>query len=267
MSTKEVAAQFDQISQVYDSTRDPLDPTTLDSLEAALHRDGVRRILEVGVGTGRIAHPLTDRGFEVVGVDASWGMLGHARAKGLPALVRGSAYTLPFRDQSFDATLFVHVLHVLEAPERALAEAVRVSRRGAYAVVRPKPAEAASETDVEQPRRRVAEELRKAGFDVKDGGGPMRADRRLLATFPPEELRVLSDREVTEPLARRLESVARRGNRHTLTIPESALAAAVATVRAEVGDREITYRRVEALANWSRAPEAPATSPAGLGSP
>ncbi|MGI0139657.1 MAG: class I SAM-dependent methyltransferase [Thermoplasmata archaeon] len=265
MSTKEVAAQFDQISKVYDQTRDPLDPATLEALHRVLGSAGVHGLLEVGVGTGRIAAPLISRGVEVTGIDASEGMLHRAHSKGIARLVRGSAYALPFPERAFDAALFVHVLHVLETPERALAEGVRVGRAGAFAVVSNPSAGSSRGTSVEEPRRRVMEELRAAGFDLPDRGGPARADRRLIERSPPQEMTILGERDVTEPMSRRLESVALRGNRHTLAIPPAALDAAVAKVRAELGDREITYHRVEALARWTQLPslsagEAPASS-------
>lgn len=43
--------------------------------------DGVEVLLELGVGTGRVALPLADRGFRVIGVDDSAEMLGRLRDK------------------------------------------------------------------------------------------------------------------------------------------------------------------------------------------
>jgi len=42
---------------------------------------GVRRVLDAGCGTGRVAIELARRGLDVVGVDADPGMLSAARAK------------------------------------------------------------------------------------------------------------------------------------------------------------------------------------------
>ncbi|MGB6443152.1 MAG: methyltransferase domain-containing protein, partial [Thermoplasmata archaeon] len=98
MPTREIAAQFDQISLVYDETRDQLDGATIEGLADALRRAGAESILEVGVGTGRVAKPLAERDVAVTGLDASIGMLEKARKKGLLGLVRGSGYHLPFRD-------------------------------------------------------------------------------------------------------------------------------------------------------------------------
>ena len=49
---------------------------------------GSRRVLELGVGTGRLAMPLAARGLDVVGVDASPEMLDRLRAKEGAAAVR-----------------------------------------------------------------------------------------------------------------------------------------------------------------------------------
>jgi SAM-dependent methyltransferase len=57
-------------------------------------------VLELGVGTGRLAAPLVEAGLAVVGLDASAAMLARCRARtrGAPAhLVRADMATLPFR--------------------------------------------------------------------------------------------------------------------------------------------------------------------------
>jgi ubiquinone/menaquinone biosynthesis C-methylase UbiE len=256
MALQEVAAAFDQISAAYDATRDPLDPATLSALAEQLRHRGVHRILEIGVGTGRIAGPLSDRGFEVTGLDASRSMLAVARSKGVPRLVRGNAYRLPFSDASFDGALFVHVLHILERRREAIAEAERVGRHGAYALVHPgrDPGERSPPEESEDPRRIVFRYLAEAGYPVPRGSeGPRARERRLLAELPPDDLEVISDREVTEPLALRLRMLEQRANRQTLTIPPEVLRRATEKARAEIGDRTVTFRRVEALAHWSRS--------------
>jgi ubiquinone/menaquinone biosynthesis C-methylase UbiE len=255
MPTSTVAREFDAISPEYDATRTPLDPATMDGLARALHDHRVRRILEVGVGTGRIAGPLEDRGFEVTGVDASPGMMALARRKGLQRLVRGSAYRLPFADASFDAALFVHVLHVLDDPPLALHEADRVGREGAFALVHPE-TEATVDGPAREPdegRRAMFRALAREGIAPPTSrGGPRARERRILDLLPPDELIVLTDTEVTVPLSDVLRMFERRASRHALHVPEDVLARAVASARAELGDRTTTFRRVEALASWSR---------------
>jgi len=87
-------------------------------------------LLEVGIGTGRIAVPLAEAGVQVVGVDVAREMLARLRARRseLP-VVRAAATPLPFRANAFDGVLFVHVLHLLGDPGAAL--------RAAHGVLRP----------------------------------------------------------------------------------------------------------------------------------
>ncbi len=251
MRTSQVAREFDAISPAYDSTRDPLDAVTLTALASALREAGVRRLLEVGVGTGRVASPLIEQRFDVTGIDASRGMLGRARSKGLTRLVRGSAYQLPFRDDTFDATLFVHVLHVLEEPELALREAGRVGRNGPFALVHPADAHPGERTAADSARRMLLEELQNHGVSIPDRGSPMRREREILARHPPNQLTVLSERDVTESLARRLDRFASRAHRWSLKIPPEVLERSLASVRERVGNQQVTYHRTEALAVWS----------------
>ena len=258
MPQKEVVEAFDQISTVYDATRDPLDAGTVDAMASHLKERGIRSILEVGVGTGRVSLPLLARGFEMTGVDASRRMLSFARSKGLHRLIRGDAFRLPFADGTFDTTLFVHVLHLLERTSEALAEARRVSRRGVSALVHPNDPRRSdpAEGRTLDSRKIVYRYLAREGFPVQDrDGGPRAREHRLLNELPPDELVVLSDREVTERLSKQLDVFERRGSRHTLSIPEDVLHRATEAARAEIGDRTVTYRRIEALAIWGRRPD------------
>lgn len=79
--------------------------------------DESTRVLEPGVGTGRIALPLTDAGCHVVGLDLSADMLRAlaGREQEKLALVRGDVTALPFRDDAFDAAICVHVLHLVDS--------------------------------------------------------------------------------------------------------------------------------------------------------
>ncbi len=273
MPLERAVAEFDQISPVYDATREPLDAAAVRSIATALRGWGVHRLLEVGVGTGRIAGPLAAEGFEVTGVDASRRMLSLARAKGLGRLVRGSAYRLPFADRALDGALFVHVLHVLEDPRAALAEACRVTRRGAAALVRPSRPRAGPETERPNARRLVVEYLRREGVPVPERAGRwggMGRERELLTAAPPDRLITISEEDVTEKVAEQLAMFERRASRWSLSVPPEQLARAVAAAREQVGDATRTYHRVRALAFWSAPPTAAASlpgSPFGTGVP
>jgi SAM-dependent methyltransferase len=259
MPGKGVPAAFDEISAVYDATREPLEESTLDRVAHDLRARAIGSLVEVGVGTGRVAVPLIQRGLQVTGLDASAGMLARARGKRIERLVRGTAYALPFADRAFDAALFVHVLHLLDDPATALREACRVARQGALAIVRPLAAgrPGGFEGSPADPRQIVYDLLAKQGYAVPARErGPRVREARLLRSLPPDRLEVVADREVTEPLARRLDMLARRGSRHVLHIPVDVLKRATDEARTRVGDRTITYRRVEALATWTQVPAA-----------
>ncbi|UCE92342.1 MAG: class I SAM-dependent methyltransferase [Methanobacteriota archaeon] len=119
---------FDHVADVYDETRAYAQGVT-DLIGEALERvvSKESRLLEVGVGTGRTAHPLTERGFDITGVDISTGMLSKARAKGLRRLLIADATALPFADLAFDHVLSAHLTHLISDWRHALAEIGRVA--------------------------------------------------------------------------------------------------------------------------------------------
>jgi SAM-dependent methyltransferase len=89
-------------------------------------------VLDVGCGTGALAQRLAERGYDVVGVDPSAGMLGvmRARAPGVRA-IEASGTALPFEPDSFDVVLTVATMHHIADPaavRQTLAEMVRVCR-------------------------------------------------------------------------------------------------------------------------------------------
>jgi ubiquinone/menaquinone biosynthesis C-methylase UbiE len=269
MSNREIRRSFDQISPVYDATRDPPDPATVTRIARELRRAGVHSILEIGVGTGRIARPLTDRGFEVTGADLSLGMLGRARKKRLHRLVRASGYRLPFAPRSFDATLLVHVLHMLERPGAVLREAARVSRVGTFALVNPRgrrrrigirPTE-------ESPHRLLAEVLAASGHPIAASRNLPRRERRVLERLPPDSMRVVEERDVTVTVASRLDRLGRRGHRNLLHIPPKVLRRAVRIAKRRAGDRTVTSHQVASLAMWRADRRRGGTATARTGAP
>ncbi|TRO62019.1 class I SAM-dependent methyltransferase [Candidatus Bathyarchaeota archaeon] len=94
-----------------------------------------RRILEVGVGTGRIAVELAAKGATVYGLDVSTKMLEEterkAKERGVQVrVVKGSGERLPFRDAQFDAVIIMRVLAHVKAPKKFVEEAKRVTKPG-----------------------------------------------------------------------------------------------------------------------------------------
>lgn len=90
------------------------------------------RILDLGAGTGRFAHLLSETN-AVVALEPSEEMLAASRGKGPFERVRGDGHRLPFRRDVFDATLLVMVLHHLADFPAAMREVARVSRRAILA--------------------------------------------------------------------------------------------------------------------------------------
>ena len=100
--------------------------------------DATHRVLDVGCGTGGFTAAIAKRsGAEVVGCDRSPSLLEHARRTSAAAeWVEGSAERLPFADESFDRVVMSLLLHQVNEPAQAVAEAFRVLRRSGALVVR-----------------------------------------------------------------------------------------------------------------------------------
>jgi SAM-dependent methyltransferase len=126
---------FDRAAGFYDATRglpDDVRDTLADALAAELQGRGT--CLEIGVGTGRIAIPLHQRGVRLVGADVAPAMLtrlvDNAGGSRPFPLVLGDATRLPVETGSVGAVLVSHVLHLLANWQVAVDEAVRVLGEG-----------------------------------------------------------------------------------------------------------------------------------------
>ncbi len=128
---------FDRAASYYDATR-ALDPDLAVKLTDALERE-IRavgdRVLEAGIGTGRIARPLAERGIRVAGVDISRLMMDQLVAQLTPQhvapdLLLGDASKLPLADASYPAIMVCHVLHLIPDWKAAVNEMRRVLRPG-----------------------------------------------------------------------------------------------------------------------------------------
>jgi len=107
---------------------DELEKDILDWLLREFPRPG--NVLEIGCGTGHFSRWLGGQGLAAVGLDYSPAMLAEARALDSVPLVWGDARRLPFTDGAFDLATFITTLEFLTRPQEALAEALRVARRG-----------------------------------------------------------------------------------------------------------------------------------------
>lgn len=123
---------FDRVAEVYDATRGvppEAERAIAEGIVAAL--GDAQKLLEVGIGTGRIAVPLAKRGVRVTGIDLSSKMLGVLRGKRNDIDVTlAEAGRPPFRAGAFDAALFVHILHLVPDAEATVRAALGVVRTG-----------------------------------------------------------------------------------------------------------------------------------------
>ncbi len=127
---------FDRAADYYDETRG-FPPGEEGHIAALYGRAGnltaSSRVLEVGVGTGRIALPLAAHVRAVVGIDLSHAMLNrlHAKQRGEPVYIAvGDATRLPLPSCSVDAVAAAHVFHLIPDWSAALREVARVLRPG-----------------------------------------------------------------------------------------------------------------------------------------
>lgn len=109
--------------------------------ETAALIDGSMTVLEAAGGTGAISLEAAKKAKRVVCTDLSTPMLKRAHSK---ARARGfaniayktcSIFDLPFKDESFDCAIAANVLHLLDEPQKAVAELHRVTKRGGIIIM------------------------------------------------------------------------------------------------------------------------------------
>ena len=132
---------FDRASHYYDRTRAlPADAAAAVTDLLLGELSGRGRVLEIGIGTGRVGYPLHRSGLELYGIDISAPMLDKLREKpggsNLPTALADST-RLPFAKSGFGAAFACHVLHLIPQWRQAVAELVRVVASGGVVLVDP----------------------------------------------------------------------------------------------------------------------------------
>jgi SAM-dependent methyltransferase len=250
-----VVAEFDQIAEVYDETRRPLDEETVKSMREMLSKHDCRSILEIGVGTGRVSLPLASGGFRMTGVDISRRMMERASLKGLKNLVLAEGKEVPFQSEAFDATIMAHVFHILEDPMLVLKEAARVSRTGIFALVRKGgsgfrgwswrgfldgqgPPQG---VEIDEATRKQFEERRQRFRAIAEKYGWSPDQRRarnwqwevdIVQTHPPDDVKIVSDSVVNEGVEDRIARFEKGAFSSISSMPEEMRKEIIAEIRA-----------------------------------
>jgi ubiquinone/menaquinone biosynthesis C-methylase UbiE len=223
---------FDRIAYAYDdyNLHAPEISAQIGATIAQLTGPGAL-VLELGVGTGRIARPILDAGCRVIGLDISAEMMRKASEKGIAKLVRGSLLELPLRDASVDAVMVVHVLHHIADWRVALTEAMRVLRPGGLVIM------GNDWLDPESCVRRMRGELRNAVIELRPSMKPPGAGApyaqfmaKLGGTIEPDMIAAAWFNRASPAML--LERMASRVHQETWPLDDELLAASLARVRA-----------------------------------
>lgn len=111
------------------------------AIREAVGEKPLRRLLDLGAGTGRMLELFAPQAEQAIGVDLSSAMLAVARGRLEKAgarnvqLRQGDIYALPIERNSCDLVIVHQVLHYLDDPGRALREAARALAPGGRLLV------------------------------------------------------------------------------------------------------------------------------------
>jgi ubiquinone/menaquinone biosynthesis C-methylase UbiE len=127
---------FDRAADFYDQTRGLPPQASQQITETLVNVIPLgAKVLEIGVGTGRIALPLLAHQLDLTGIDLSRRMMDRLRTKlpsdaRIPTLAQADATRLPFANGVFDVILAVHVYHLIAGWREAIRESLRVRKPG-----------------------------------------------------------------------------------------------------------------------------------------
>ncbi|MBC7870462.1 MAG: class I SAM-dependent methyltransferase [Chitinophagaceae bacterium] len=130
------SVNFDRAADYYDATRGfPAreEVNIAQFIYEAGELSKENKVLEVGIGTGRIALPLARKVRQIFGADLSTEMMGRLRQKQTDEaiyLTQADATRLPISENTFDAVVVVHVFHLVSDVNAVLSELARVLRPG-----------------------------------------------------------------------------------------------------------------------------------------
>lgn len=96
-------------------------------------------VLECACGTGLLTLPMAQICKELIATDYSDGMLKQVQKKvgeyANTKIQKASILEIPFEDNKFDVVVAANVIHLLDEPEKALAEMKRVCKPGGKLII------------------------------------------------------------------------------------------------------------------------------------
>ena len=236
---------FDRIADKFDETRslpDELMSTVMDAVERTMSPGA--SVLDAGVGTGRFALPLQNKGFDVVGADVSTRMMQKAASKGVRSLVRSDVCLLPFKDLAFDYALSVHLIHLIPQWRTALKEIGRVTRKDLISVISEK-----DPSGAEGMRKMYCESCKRLGFEVRSAGPP---ERDLPELLLPDSTVRLAVNEQTFDVQKMLDNYESRTHSEQWDVPDDVHRGALTALREAYGKVDAFAGREEIfLVRWS----------------
>ena len=136
----DVSKMFDDVAHRYDFLNDLLSlgrtKTWRRVVTSIIAPKPGMKILDIAAGTGSSSRPLVDKGAEVTALDFSNGMIEQGRKQNKNInFVQGDALKLPFEDDAFDVTTISFGLRNTSNTDKALKEALRVTKAGGRIVV------------------------------------------------------------------------------------------------------------------------------------
>ena len=247
---------FDRVADVYDATRGlPPDVasticrTMLDELRRV---SNTPRLLEVGIGTGRMAVPLAAAGVQVTGIDISTGMLGLLRGKrGDIDVMLAEASQPPLRAATFDGLLFVHILHLVPDAGATVRATVPLVRRGGVILHGNDAWAAGLRSEAEMVIESAIVDITGLPAAVKDGGdgGRQICEQAVIGAGGSADERTVVTWSSNATGRRMLERLARKDYSSSWRIPDAdlpeVLRRAAAGVEKLFGglDREVPFER------------------------
>ena len=136
----DVSKMFDDVAHRYDFLNDLLSLGRTKAWRRVVTsiigpKPGMK-ILDIAAGTGSSSRPLFDKGAEVTALDFSHGMIEQGRKQNKNInFVQGDALKLPFEDNFFDVTTISFGLRNTSNTDKALKEALRVTKDGGRIVI------------------------------------------------------------------------------------------------------------------------------------